>query len=271
MKIADYVDHYDIRLPFLAANDNHNHDDSRPEGAPFRVVGPVSPRPWRDAVEGLAYYFRRETGYDFPPYTASELDWNWDLAKDRVLVFAKETVLTDWVEAVYFFGAVGVRWRDWRDAPASWSIAWAWLHPYERRKGHLTKAWPFILKMFPSPHVEPPLSQAMIGFLKKVGYESHLRPPSACSWEIQRRTLNAGDYLRKTRFWYTSFTSLGPKPRKIVTASLVTRSNPAGRLKPCVWFLNQCGCNDRALGNWHSFIVLSTSKISGRSGCVEAM
>ncbi len=180
----EHVEHYDIRLPYLAVDDNYRHDDLRPEGAPFRVVGPVSPRPWRDAVERLAYYFRREMRYDFPPYTASEVDLNWDLAKDRVLVLAKETVLEDWQDAIYFFGAIGVRWRNWSDAPASWSIAWAWLHPYERRKEHLTRAWPFILEMFPSPHVESPLSPSMVSFLKKIGYEKPLQPPSANSWDI---------------------------------------------------------------------------------------
>jgi len=100
-------------------------------------------------------------GFDFPPYTANESDFDAKPSPDRVLVFSKSQPGTD---AVYFIGAVGVRWAEWSDAPPCWSLTWAWLHPYERRKGHLTRAWPILIEMFPNPHMEPPLSEAMERF-----------------------------------------------------------------------------------------------------------
>jgi hypothetical protein len=122
--------------------------------------------------------------FDFSLYTASELDSDRNLAKDRVLVFARETATQNMERAICFYGAIGIRWRIWSNAPASWSIVWAWLHPYERRKGHLTKAWPFIMEMFPSPHVEWPLSSSMGNFLKKIGYEKPFLDIFATNWQI---------------------------------------------------------------------------------------
>lgn len=165
-----FVAHYDIRLPLVKAVEKNLYDSQAPMASRFRIVGPASPVTWRDATEKLAYYFRRELEYDSPPYTAAEVE-NWDLAKDRVLVFVKDTVLEDWEDYLYFIGAVGVRWREWDNAPHGWAIAWAWLHPYERRKGHLSKSWPFLLEKFPNFRVEAPISDAMIGFLKKMEYK----------------------------------------------------------------------------------------------------
>jgi hypothetical protein len=147
-------------------------------GAPFLVVGPQSPLSWRRAIEELAYYFKREMKFDSAQFSADER-FEHKLLRDRVLVFHRTEILDhkptprnpkDFTNAYSFFGAICVRWREWEDAPASWSVPWLWLHPYERRQGHLTKAWPFLLKMFPNPHIERPFSPAMDAFLKKVGY-----------------------------------------------------------------------------------------------------
>ena len=165
-----YPDYHDIRLPFLKSNGKNLYDRFTPGGAPFRIVGPASPLIWRRATEKLAYFFHREMQFDFPPYEASEVT-NWDLAKDRVIVLVKETTLTDWEQYLFFIGAVGIRWRVCDNAPACWAITWVWLHPYERRQGHLTRVWPFIMETFPSARIEPPISQAMVAFLRKVGYK----------------------------------------------------------------------------------------------------
>ena len=164
------VDRYHIALTLLREQENV-HQREAPPGAPFRVLGPDSPKPWRKEVEKLAYYFKREMAYDFPPYTANEDESSREVSRDRVLVFAKE----DWDNGVRFIGAVGVRWWEWSASRPWWTASWAWLHPYERRKGHLTKAWPFLLSMFPSPRMEPPLSHSMMQFLKKVDYFSAFR------------------------------------------------------------------------------------------------
>jgi hypothetical protein len=159
-------DYYKIVLGCLREQRNV-HQREAPRGAPFRPIGPNSPKPWRKEVERLAYYFRREMGFDFAPYTADESDNSLEVDRDRVLAFTKE----EWGR-VRFVGAVGIRWREWDDAPSGWSVSWAWVHPYERRKGYLAKVWPFVLEMFPNPRIEPPVSTAMKRFLKKVGYST---------------------------------------------------------------------------------------------------
>ena len=160
-----YADCYGIQLNFLREQKNV-HQGEAPAGVSFRVIGPRSPKAWRCEVEKLARYFRRELGFDFPPYTANESDSDSEPSRDRVLVFSK----FDWEDTIYFIGAIGVRWVEWDDAPPCWSFTWAWMHPYERRKGHLTRAWPVLMEMFPNPHMEPPVSEAMQRFLEKRGY-----------------------------------------------------------------------------------------------------
>ena len=160
-----YAERYEIQLTFLREQKNV-HQREAPVGAPFRVIGPRSPKAWRHEVEKLARYFKRELGFDFPPYTANEAESDSEPSLDRVLVVPK----IDWEHTIYLIGAVGVRWSEWDDAPPCWSVTWAWLHPYERRKGHLTRVWPFLLRMFPGPHIEPPVSPSMMQFLRKVRY-----------------------------------------------------------------------------------------------------
>ena len=172
---------YNLKFPRLRIAKNPHEREAncaQAYNAPFLVVGPQSPLSWLKAVEEMAYYFKRELKFEFPTFTAEER-FKSELHRDRVLVFYKTEILDhnptpknpkDFTNAYTFFGAIGVRWRQRENAPASWSLPWVWLHPYERRQGHLTKAWPFLLKMFPKFSVEPPISPAMTSFLKKVGY-----------------------------------------------------------------------------------------------------
>jgi hypothetical protein len=65
-------------------------------------------------------------------------------------------------------GACCFRWREWTNAPHSWALQWAWLHPDFRRRGLLTAAWPAFRTEFGDFHVERPLSEAMQAFLRKI-------------------------------------------------------------------------------------------------------
>src|ERR1035437_756131 len=181
------MSYYDIKFPYLRILKNpHEREANCAQAykAPFMVIGPQSPLIWLKAIEEMAYYFKRELKFEFPTFKVDER-FKPQLQRDRVLVFYKTKILDhkptprnpkDFTNVYTFFGAIGVRWRQWEDAPASWSLPWVWLHPYERRQGHLTKAWPFLLKMFPNLSVEPPISPAMTGFLTKVGYTKSTRP-----------------------------------------------------------------------------------------------
>lgn len=181
------MSYYDFKFPHLCIAKNPHEREAncaQAYNAPFVVVGPQSPLSWLKAVEEMAYYFKRELKFEFPTFTADER-FKPELQRDRVLVFNRTEILDhkptpknpkDFVNTYTFFGAIGVRWRQWENDSASWSLPWVWLHPYERRQGHLTKAWPFLLKMFPNLSVEPPFSPAMAGFLNKVGYTKPARP-----------------------------------------------------------------------------------------------
>jgi hypothetical protein len=108
----------------------------------------------------MAWHFRREFGYDFVQYTSGEED---DGHRAYLWVLPG-TLENGKVKAV---GACCFRWREWDGAPASYGLQWIWLHAHERRKGHLTKAWPYFQERFGKFIPESPLSPAMKRFLLK--------------------------------------------------------------------------------------------------------
>jgi hypothetical protein len=164
------VDHYAIRLPRFpdyAATADMNYMLEIPgirEAGIEAVVGAKSRRSTRAAVETLAYYFRREFGYDFVQYSA---DPRGEDARDRAFLWSSEHYYP--AQAI---GAACFRWRKWSDAPEGLALAWIWFHPYERVRGHLTKAWPALIKWAPGFIVETSLSPGMEAFLEKHGWPS---------------------------------------------------------------------------------------------------
>lgn len=168
--VIQHAERYQIQLKFVRRQENL-HQWEAPDGAPFHVVGPRSPEPWRQEVERLAYNFKREMHFDFPPYTANESDSDRKPCHDRVLAFSRDIIMTEYI---YFIGAIGFRLDECPGQPPRWCATWAWLHPYERGRGHLANAWPFLLEMFPAPHFERPLSQAMEQFLRKYHFPTLL-------------------------------------------------------------------------------------------------
>jgi len=176
-QLMEHFEPCDIRLPLVPILKNPN---PAPAGANFHVLSAASPLKWRQAAERLACYFRREFQYDFPPYRATEEDGDDEVSRDRVLIFGRNTWSRTGAVGIFFFGAVGVRWvEDEDDAPPCWSLEWAWFHPYERGKGHLSRAWPHLLQLFPDPSLAHPLSKAMIEFLRKAGYATPLEKPES--------------------------------------------------------------------------------------------
>lgn len=115
-------------------------------------------------VERFAYYFRREFGYDFVQFEASE-DLSWTGTplpnEGHPYLFTTEG---------RHVGAACFRWRTYTNIAPAWWLAWIWLHPYARRRGRLTKAWPTFIADHPGFFVEPPLSPAMQAFLATQGY-----------------------------------------------------------------------------------------------------
>lgn len=138
------MSYYNLKFPHLRIATNPHEREAncaQAYNAPFMVVGPQSPLNWLKAVEEMSYYFKRELRYESPTFSAEER-FKPELQRDRVLIFSKIEILDhkptqrypkDFTNAYSFFGAIGVRWRKWEDAPASWSLPWVWFHPYERR------------------------------------------------------------------------------------------------------------------------------------------
>ncbi len=119
-----------------------------------------SPKTAREATETLAYYFRREFGYDFVQYSAQE-DAD---PRDRVFL---------WTVNRYSYhagiGAACFRWREYDNAAPRLSLAWVWIHPYLRRHGILTGHWDYFRALYGDFLVEPPLSHPMKAFINKRG------------------------------------------------------------------------------------------------------
>jgi hypothetical protein len=120
-----------------------------------RVVFPQSQLRVRRAVETLARYFRREFSYDFIQYCATDEKKG---SKDRALL---------WVEHKLAIGAACLRWRKRKDGTPCYALAWVRFHPFERRRGHLSSAWPLIRKHFSPLAIEPPFSPSMKAFLER--------------------------------------------------------------------------------------------------------
>lgn len=138
------------RLIVMGGANHPIHDD-------LTCVGRRSPASQKKAVELMATYFRREFGYDFVQYSANEflddsetLAWLW---------------ATGYPQDYTIIGGGCFRKREWKDLPNAWAMQWIWLHPYFRRKGILTRAWPVFTAMFGPFDVEEPVSNAMDHFL----------------------------------------------------------------------------------------------------------
>lgn len=148
------MSYFDLKMPTLG-------DDYAfyPE---FIHVTPSSPLKLRKAVERIAYYFRREGGFDFVQYSATEDDQR----RQAYLWLPKR-----WIKYPRpVVGACCFRWREYTQEEPAWALQWIWLHPYQRGQGLLMDAWPYFKQEYGDFSVEPPLSGAMEGFLKKVGY-----------------------------------------------------------------------------------------------------
>lgn len=168
---------YEIKLPMLPATGLHlllpGEDAPTVAGREAKphditVVTARSPLAHRRAVERLGIYLKREEHYDFPIYDAEEAAQYSGRAGDVAFLWTSYRA-ADWGKSGELHPAVGAccfRWRQWSDAPAGWALAWAWFHPYERRRGHLKRAWPYFCERFGNFLPEPPLTPAMKSFVR---------------------------------------------------------------------------------------------------------
>jgi hypothetical protein len=125
------------------------------------AVSPDSPLKLRSEVERFALYFKREFSCDFQQFEARE--------KPKTPYAAYLFLNEPNHYPRYWVGAFCFRWREYTDGKPRWAAQWAWLHPYYRGKGILSRAWGEFHKNHKNFLCEPPLSPAMRTFLKKQG------------------------------------------------------------------------------------------------------
>ena len=145
MPTADY---FTITLP----------TDRATESVDPALVLPTAPKRQREHVETFARYFLRERGQGALQFEAAETPSSVGYVRYEAHLFHDEG---------RYCGACCFRWRDWADAPPSWSLDWIWLHPYRRQRGLLTRAWPKFKERYGDFHLAQPLSAAMRAFLRK--------------------------------------------------------------------------------------------------------
>jgi len=118
--------------------------------AAFVNVG--SPEPLQTAVFHCNTFLIRE--FDFK----RQYDWMDDDPNHIAYLWGEPVAARD-ANAVAVFGACCFRQRGLTHA-----MQWIWLHPYARRRGHLTAAWNYFRTRFGPFLVEPPYSTAMEHF-----------------------------------------------------------------------------------------------------------
>lgn len=124
----------------------------------------VCSRKFCNAVEQLARYFQREFNYDFLPYTVGEHMHEGDSRIQPYLFFSSQEYNDIVARPI---GACGFMLpRDYEHCVMNW----VWMHPYARRKGHLTKVWPYFRRRYEDFRIMTPLSESMDAFLKKMEY-----------------------------------------------------------------------------------------------------
>jgi len=137
------ADHFTIKLPRVQWED----------GLDIYQVTPRSAATYRQAVEKLAYYFRREFHYDDVQYNATSPRCDAYLFRDR------DRFPQPVVGACCFY-----------PKGKGWALSWIWFHPYSRNRGYLSTYWEYFQKRYGNFWCERPHSAAMKNFLKKMGH-----------------------------------------------------------------------------------------------------
>jgi hypothetical protein len=157
----DLEDFYSISLPTVKSS------KATDEG--LLAVTPASSAQRIDLVERFGTYIKRELKYDFPP----DID-DGDGAKVKGYFFLGDGWYPPNLQPVgvvvfKYVNANRVRPEHVEQIGNRWWLEWIWLHPYERRKGLLSRHWPAFVEEFGNFYVAPPLSHSMKQFLEKKG------------------------------------------------------------------------------------------------------
>ncbi len=145
--------YYDLIMPEITLPEN-----GEMLGIAYRIKATDSYE-CREAMFMLARYFRREFRFDGIQYASLR-----DKEDDNDVYAYALTLETNYRPTkATMIGAFVFRKREW----GGYGFQWMWLHPFVRNYGLLTKLWRPMREKFGDFYCEPPLSPAMLNFLKK--------------------------------------------------------------------------------------------------------
>jgi hypothetical protein len=158
-------------------------DDREHRRAHRRWLAIHEPKPHRQFLQA-----RERDALNAPWVDYGAAKWKRQLVADRALIFKRELGMTflQWSmdrdanagRIAYLFTDAAGRvvgtacFIPQRQEP-HWRLTWVWITPSARRSGLLAAAWPRFLQQLGVFDVEPPLSEAMAGFLAKHAPAQH--------------------------------------------------------------------------------------------------
>lgn len=179
--------YFNIDLPIVPWAETHGHFDTEEvdgvdiihlEHSTLAEIAPDAPIKYRRALEKIAYYIKRENGYDSPPYHVAKpkndkgnkdaIFFLW-ISKDYYAIQNKEYPASDGLRG-RVYGACIFRPLETEDDKDYVYLDWIWIHPYARGEGITHEAWSYFEERFGNFGIAPPVTKAMAGFLTKRGW-----------------------------------------------------------------------------------------------------
>ena len=151
------------RLKYLSPKPNMRFNKWEQEG--LIHVNTQSPRWLHSEIYLRALAFKREFRYDFVQW---DPEGDPDPHAHGYLFIDSDSVAT---------GACAFRWREYGNE-SCWALQWIWITSQYRRSGILTKRWKPLRRHHGDFVLEPPVSDAMVAFVTKMGDQSLLETPS---------------------------------------------------------------------------------------------
>lgn len=129
------------------------------------IVDSKAPMWMQREVYRRAVKFKREFRYDFVQWAGDDVN----------------PVKNGWHGHLFPAGSDGTiagacAFSNERPGPGGieWTLAWVWIAPKYRRHGLLTAHWPGLVELYGNFFIEPPLSEAMQGFVRSHGSDSQM-------------------------------------------------------------------------------------------------
>ena len=162
--LAGLKEYLTMQMPIMPwpGGDKHPKGRTVTVGRHKAVLFEVSssdPMRYRMAARKIGYFFYNELHHDTPPYLPRR-------QPDDIMFMWIDTDYTLRKKAIAY-GVCGFSPLTNHENKDGWELSWAWFHPYERRRGHLSNAWPYFLERFGLFSVQTPWSVGMQEFLKK--------------------------------------------------------------------------------------------------------